>query len=273
MDLHTVETMLRPATIAQVPGWTAGHAWLAGGTGLFSEPQIAIHTLVDLDGLGWTPFQVKADGLTIAATCRIAEIAHFVGPANWQAVRLFRQCCDSFLASFKIWNVATTGGNIVMSLPAGPMIALTTALDGVLTLWSPEGGSRSVSVVEFVTGDHTNGLRPGELLRSIHLSAAALRSRTAMRHMSLTKLGRSAALLVGALSEQGAMLLTITAATDRPIQLRFPNIPDVETMRQSMAMIPEERWFQDVHGSALYKRHIAHYFAEEIRAELEGMGK
>jgi CO/xanthine dehydrogenase FAD-binding subunit len=271
MDLHTVQTMLRPTAPDQVTGWTPGHAWLAGGTWLFSEPQVATHTLVDLGGLGWTPLAVDAEGLTIAATCRIAEIAHCTGPAEWRAIPLFRQCCDSFLASFKIWNAATIGGNIVMSLPAGPMIALTAALDGLCTIWSPDGVPRSVPVAEFVTGNHMNVLRPGELLRSIRLPASALRSRTAMRHMSLTKLGRSAALVVGTLNDQGAILLTVTGATDRPVQLRFPAVPDAAAMRQSLATIPDARWFQDVHGSAPYKRHVAHHFAEEIRAELEGM--
>jgi len=32
--------------------------------------------------------------------------------------------------------------------------------------------------------------------------------------------------------------------------------------------IPPEGYFHDVHGSAAYKRHLTHYFAEEIRAEL-----
>lgn len=271
MDLHTIQTVLRPTAVEQVTGWTPGHAWLAGGTWLFSEPQISTDTLVDLHALGWTALDADADGLTIAATCRIADIAHYAGPADWRALPLFRQCCDCFLASFKIWNAATVGGNLVMSLPAGPMTALTVALDGVCTLWPRDGAPRTVPVAEFVTGDHANVLRPGELLRSIHLPAAALKSRTAMRHMTLTKLGRSAALLIGTRSEQDAMTLTITGSTDRPVQLRFPQVPDADGLRQAMATIPEARWFQDVHGSAPYKRHITQYLAEEIRAELEGM--
>ena len=53
-----------------------------------------------------------------------------------------------------------------MSLPAGPMISLTVALEGVCTLW-PRGGEppRQLPAIEFVTGNHTNVLRPGELLR------------------------------------------------------------------------------------------------------------
>jgi CO/xanthine dehydrogenase FAD-binding subunit len=270
MDLHTIKHVVRPAGVDQVGDWTPGHAWLAGGTWLFSEPQIGTDTLVDLASLGWAPLEAGSDGLTIAATCRIAEIAHYQGPAEWRALPLFRQCCDSFLASFKIWNAATVGGNIVMALPAGPMIALTAALDGVCTLWPRGGSPRSVPVMDFVAGNHKSVLQPGELLRSIHLPAAALRSTAALRHMSLTKLGRSAALVIGTRSEQGEVVLTLTGATDRPVQLRFATMPDAQMLQDALAAIPVARWFQDVHGSAPYKRHVASHFAEDIRLELGG---
>ncbi len=271
MDLHTITTLRRPESADEIRGWGTGDAWLAGGTWLFSEPQPATDTLIDLAGLGWTPIEATADGVTIAATCRIAELAHFASPdPQWRAMPLFRDCCDAFLASFKIWNAATIGGNICMSLPAGPMISLTSALEGVCTLWPRDGAARTVSVVDFVTGNHANVLRPGELLRSIHLPAAALRKRYAMRQGSLTKLGRSAALIIGTLDGSGAFLLTITAATDRPVQLHFPALPDAATLDAAIAGVPEERWFGDVHGSASYKRHLSHHFAAEIRAELEG---
>ncbi len=269
MDLHTVHTVLRPTTPDEVTNWSPGHAWLAGGTWLFAEPQIGTDTLVDLHGMGWAALEPSAAGLVIGATCRIAELSRFTAPPEWRAATLFRFCCDSFLASFKIWNASTVGGNVVMSLPAGPMIALTAALDGQCTLWPRDGSPRTASVADFVTGDHTNILQPGELLRSIHLPAAALRARAAMRHMSLTKLGRSAALIVGTLDEAGAFLLTITGATDAPFQLRFTSLPGPGGLRAAMADIPDHRWFADVHGSAAYKRHLAHHFAEEIRAELD----
>ena len=114
-----------------------------------------------------------------------------------------------------------------------------------------------------------NVLAPGELLRSIHLPAAALRKRFAMRQQSLTKLGRSAALIIGTHAPGGEFLLTITAATDRPVPLRFPAMPDAAALDGAIAAIPEARWFDDVHGSAPYKRHITHHLAAEIRAELE----
>ena len=83
--------------------------------------------------------------------------------------------------------------------------------------------------VDFVTGNHANVLQPGELLRSIHLPAAALAKRFAFRRASLTKLGRSAALLIGTQDAAGDdLLLTITAATPRPIQLRFAHAPSAD---------------------------------------------
>ena len=121
------------------------------------------------------------DGLEIAATCTIAALDALALPPEWAAAPLIGQCCRAFLASFKIWNMATVGGNICMALPAGPMISLTAALDGVCTIWAPGGGERRVAVTDFVLGPQRNVLRPGELLRAISLPAAALAQRTAFR--------------------------------------------------------------------------------------------
>ena len=38
------------------------------------------------------------------------------------------------------------------------------------------------------------------------------------------------------------------------------------------AEIAEARWFDDVHGSAAYKRHLTAHFCEEIRQELSQAG-
>jgi CO/xanthine dehydrogenase FAD-binding subunit len=272
MDLHTIVEVKRPATADQITQWRDGYAWLAGGTWLFSEPQVATDTLIDLEPLHWPALLASAAGLEIAATCRIADLYRFTGPAKWRAVALFRECCNAFLASFKIWNAATVGGNICMSLPAGPMISLTTALEGVYTLWPLNASPREVPAIDFVTGNHVNVLQPGELLRSIHLPAASLSKRFAFRHASLTKLGRSAALLIGTRGK-GDFLLTVTAATPRPVQLRFKRMPSAVELRRAIdARIPADGYFNDVHGSTDYKRHLTYYFAEQIRAELAQSG-
>jgi CO/xanthine dehydrogenase FAD-binding subunit len=274
MNLNTITEVKRPSSADQITQWRDGYAWLAGGTWLFSEPQFATDTLIDLEHLRWPALQPSADGIVISATCKVAELFHFQAPAAWTAWPLVHDCCNSFLASFKIWNAASVGGNICMSLPAGPMISLTTALQGVYTLWPRDGAPREVPAIDFVTGNNCNVLRPGELLRSIRLPQTALTRRFAFRHASLTKLGRSAALIVGTGGKTGDdLLLTITAATPRPVQIHFRQAPSTEALRQAIeARIPDGGYFNDVHGSADYKRHLTFYFSEQIRAELAQTG-
>ena len=55
------------------------------------------------------------------------------------------------------------------------MTSLCAALDGVALIWTPDGGGRRVPVAEFVVGDRRTVLAPGEVLRTVHLPAAALR--------------------------------------------------------------------------------------------------
>jgi len=270
MNLNTVTALRHPKSASEIAEWRNGLAWLAGGTWLFSEPQPATHTLIDLGQLGWPALEASTAGLDIGATCRIAELYRFEPPKEWIAAPLIRACCNALLASYKIWNAATVGGNICMSLPAGAIISLVVALEGRVTLWPRDGAPREVASVDFVTGNHANVLRPGELLRKIYLPSSALSRRAVMRRASLTKLGRSAALLIGTSDPvRQDLLLTITAATPRPVQLRFGATPSAKALRNAIdARIPAVGYFEDVHGSAAYKRHLTYHFAEQIRAEL-----
>ncbi len=270
MDLNTIHEIRRPVSADAVKNWEPGFAWLAGGTWLFSEPQLGTDTLIDLGALGWPALTVSAEGLEIAATCKIVELDQFAAPAEWRAASLFRECCRAFLASFKIWNESTVGGNIVMSLPAGPMISLTAALEGVCTLWPRADTPREVAVLDFVIDNHTNVLAPGELLRSIRLPAAALRKIYAFRRFSLVHMGRSEVLLIGTrCPERGTFLLTITAATNRPVQFRFESIPTAGELKRTLDDgIPTELYFSDPNGSPSHRQHLVYYFAEQIRQEL-----
>ena len=93
--------------------------------------------------------------------------------------------------------MATVGGNLCLALPAGPMIALATALEATCTIWSADG-TESGSVRHRVRArSAANALHPGEILRSLSIPAAAFARRTAFRRISLSPNGRSGALLIG----------------------------------------------------------------------------
>src|SRR6201747_1108111 len=246
MDLNTIEAVARPTAREQLPVWTAGDAWLAGGTWLFSEPQAHLKRLVDLTDLKWPALTIGDSELTIAATCTVAQLDALACPPEWLAAPLINQCCRAFLASFKIWKTATVGGNLCMSLPAGPMISLTAALDGVCTIWKADGSEQRVRVADFVTGNQQNVLASGDLLRQIDIPLAALKRRSAFRQISLTPVGRSAALLIGSIGAESDLALTVTASTVRPVRLSFAGIPEPDELREAiLRRIPDELYHND----------------------------
>jgi CO/xanthine dehydrogenase FAD-binding subunit len=272
MDLNTVTEISCPNRRDDLPPWRDGDAWLAGGTWLFSEPQPKLTRLIDLAALGWPALEIIPSGLLIGATCSLARLAALDPPAAWRAAPLFRQCCRALLGSFKIWNAATVGGNLCMALPAGPMAALTVALDGLCLIWTPEGAERCLHASEFILAPQQNALRPGELLRAVHLPESALRRHAAFRQISLTPLGRSAALLIGTRSPSGDFDLTVTAATPRPVRVGFRNVPDEAELRDAIGRaIPEAQYYDDAHGDPEWRRHMTFRLAEQIRRELAGI--
>jgi CO/xanthine dehydrogenase FAD-binding subunit len=269
IDINTVIDVVRQPPERPGTLWRDGDAWLAGGTWLFSEQQPQVRRLVDLFSLGWQSLSATDAGLTIGATCTVADLYAFEPPRDWLASSLLKTSCEAFLASFKVWNSATVGGNICMSLPAGPMITMTVALEAQYTLWAPDGTERVVDASAFVTGNHQNILRQGEVLRGIHIPVDSLRKRHAHRRFTLTKLGRSTIFMIATQSPDAAdMLLTITAATTHPIRLTFDSLPDSDLLQQRIDALPGEVWFDDANGAPDHRRHLAKHFAEEIRKEL-----
>lgn len=251
MDLHTV-TSWRDAgpDLTLAPGET----WLAGGTWLFSEPQPDVSGLVDLTTLGWTPWTEDGTGVEIAATCTIDElVAHAERSAlpGWSAARA---CAESLVMSSKVWASATVGGNVCLALPAGAMTSLLSGLGAVATVYSAPSERhdapqrREVPVVDLVTGDGRTSLRPGEVVRSFHVPAASLTSRVVVRRFALTTMGRAGGVVVGRRAHgTDDLVVTVTAATPRPVVLHVPAGAGTAEVEQAVASVPE--WFDDPHGA------------------------
>lgn len=267
MDLPTIEAIVPARRRSDLARLGAESAVLAGGSWLFSEPQDHLRVLVDITTLGWEPLSFAEDGgLSIAATCTLDQLAKLPGRPDWAAHPLFFQCCTALFGSFKVWNVATVGGNVCSSLPAGPMTSLAAGLDADVIIWRADGTDERTPAASFVTGNKTNLLRPGDVLRSVEVSATALRSRTAYRKIALSPLGRSGAVLIGRLDPAGDFVLTITAATLRPEQLRFSDLPSATDLSAQIATVPS--YFTDPHGAADWRRQVCLLLGEEIRDEL-----
>jgi CO/xanthine dehydrogenase FAD-binding subunit len=272
VDINTITEVVRQPPARPGPSWQPGDAWLAGGTWLFSDKQPHLRRLIDLAPLGWDTLTAGAPGLELGAMCTIRDLYAFVAPEDWRAASLFTTSCEAFLASFKIWNAATVGGNICMSLPAGPMITMTVALEANYTLWSPDGSERTVAAVDFVTGNNENVLAPGEVLRKVDIPDRALRKRHAHRRFTLTHLGRSTIFVIATQTpDSDDLLLTVTAGTTRPVRLAFESMPDADTLAQSIDAIPPEVWFADANGTPDHRKHLAKHYAEELRTELGGL--
>jgi CO/xanthine dehydrogenase FAD-binding subunit len=266
MDLAFVDSLERPPSRHAIPAHAPGDAFLAGGTWLFSDPQPDTRRLIDLHALSWPDLAQSEDGLDVAATCTLTALEAHALPAGWHAASLVALCCRSLLGSFKIRGIATVGGNLCLALPAGPIAALGTALDATCAIWCPDGSTRHLSCAEFVTGPSQNALVPGELLRSLHFPAHAFRRRAAFRRISLTELGRSAALLIGTVDTCG-FALTITASTPAPKRLAFRTIPDPAAL-QARLHAEIDDWYDDVHGAPDWRAHITARLAAEIVREL-----
>jgi CO/xanthine dehydrogenase FAD-binding subunit len=271
VDLNTITEFVPAPGVA----WQPGDAWLGGGTWLFSEPQPGLRRLLDLRDFGWPALTESEPGLEIAATCTIAELAAWQPAEPWSAAwrgaaTLAGQCAQALLASFKVQNVATVGGNLCLSLPAGAMISLTAALDAAVRLCAPDGTVRRLPAREFVTGPGGNQLRPGELLRSVFIPAGSLRGQTAFRQASLAPVGRSAALVIGwraAAGDGTAATVTVTAATPRPVRLRFADLP---TPAEAVAALDRAvpGWYDDVHGRPAWRAAMTRRYVAEVIAEL-----
>jgi hypothetical protein len=182
------------------------------------------------------------------------------------AAPVFRLACTALHGSFKVWHVATIGGNLCASLPAGPMTSLAAGLDADVLLWRADGSDERMPAAAFVTGNTTNALHPGDVLRSVEISADALASRTAIRKTALSPLGRSGAVLVGRSAPDGRFVLTVTAATVSPVQLRYPTLPGADVLDADVAAV--DAWFTDAHGAADWRRAVSRLLAAEIRDEL-----
>ncbi|MBA8817551.1 CO/xanthine dehydrogenase FAD-binding subunit [Microbacterium halimionae] len=271
MDINTV-TSFRAARSRDALTLAPSEDFIAGGTWVMSEPQPETTGFVDLTTMAWTDIEILPDGLRISATCTIARLLAWAtdsttAPAEWTALALVPDAADALLASFKIWNTATVGGNVCRSFAAGAMVSFAAALDGVAWIWQPDGGERREPVAGIITGNGENNLARGEVLRAVELPAYALRSTALLRKIALAELGRSGCVVTGRVDEDDSATFVVTAATLTPHVMRFEALPTREALTDAVASAPD--FYTDPLGSADWRRGVSIEFAQNIRGDLE----
>ncbi|WP_292831582.1 FAD binding domain-containing protein [Microbacterium sp.] len=266
MDITTVRSYRVARTRADLK-LSPGETLIAGGTWLMSEPQPAVTGFVDLTGMGWPDLEETEEGLRIAATCPIATLVAWAAdaPPEWPAASLVPDAANALLASFKIWNTATVGGNICRAFAAAAMVSLCVALDAEAEIWRA-GEDVRMPVSELITGNGMTALAVDDVLRAVTLPAAALRSRALLRKIALAELGRSGAVTTGRVDETGAAVFTVTAATLTPTVLRFPRLPSADELADAVGSA--DGYYTDPLGAADWRRAVSGVLAERIRTQL-----
>jgi CO/xanthine dehydrogenase FAD-binding subunit len=141
---------------------------LAGGTDLMVAVNAGTHrpdSVVSLARVSeLRDWRRDGDDVVIGACVTYTEMEHgelaALLPALCQAART--------VGSPQIRNAATIGGNLGTASPAGDTLPVLAALDAVVEIRGP-AGTRSVPVLEFVTGVKETVLAPGELVTAVRL--------------------------------------------------------------------------------------------------------
>nr|WP_275955623.1 MULTISPECIES: molybdopterin cofactor-binding domain-containing protein [unclassified Nesterenkonia] len=192
--------------------------------------------------------------------------------AELPGVRLMEPAAECFVASWKVWNTSTVGGNVVTALPAGPMTSWLSAMEATALILCPGGTRRTAPVSELLRKTGHTWLAPGELIRAFFVPASTLARPTLMVRESLTRYGRSATLLLASPDPSrapGAIRLTITASTVRPVILQLHAEDDVAEVIRTQ--IPESLWNDDVHGDRDWRIESTIRLAAELREELRSL--
>ena len=241
---------------------------LAGGTWLFSEPQ-------PRPGGARRPHDAglargRADGRRSDARRHLHDPVAG-GPAPGRRAGGRSTWCSS--ARGRWWPRRRSGtgrrsaGTSAWRCPAGALTSLAVALDATAVVWTPDGGERREPVASLVTGVRTTSLSPGEVLRSVSVTAEVLAQPAAFRRVALTRHGRSGAIVVGRRDDARRARRdphrrrhrTRTASRSR--RCRRPT-----SCRAAVDAVDD--WYDDPHGAPDWRRAMTLRLAEQVREEL-----
>jgi CO/xanthine dehydrogenase FAD-binding subunit len=254
MDLHSIETYVRPTSLDTVPEWQPGYAWLAGGTWLFSESQPHLTTLIDLQPFDWSAIESDGETLAIGATCTFTQLLHYPWSEDWQAIAIFNHAVSALAASFKVTHLATVGGNLCLALAVGVMAPVMVMLNATYELWSPTAPPRYVAAHAFQQGIRKTALQAGEVLRRIWIPTASLVWQTSFQRFGIAATDPALSLVaIGCDRSTSATRISLGACVPAPVLLEFASSPTMAEITAALDTIP---WLTDARASAAYRKQM-----------------
>ncbi len=273
--LHQPESISEALDLLAEHGDEDTHV-IAGGTSMVllmtmglvqPEHVIALRKISELHGISTD----DDGGLTIGAlaTHRQVEMApevHTYAPALSET---FRQ-----VATVRIRNQATLGGNLVHADPAQDPPPMLIALDASVTLRS-QAGERSLPVEELFVDYLTTRLQPGEVLTTIHLPPLAPGTRaTYLKFLPRTQDDYATVSVAASLRLDGDgrcehARVALGGASNVPLRVRVvedaligerltdARIAEAAALVNDVVDPPD-----DARGSAAYKRRMARVWTE-----------
>jgi len=143
---------------------------LAGGTDLMPRfntrrPAVRPDLLLFLGALDLDYIRLERQTLVIGACATHEDIVNSI-LVREHAPLLAKACSE--IGSPAIRNAGTIGGNVCNRAPSADGTTALMALDASMVIAS-ESGDRAMKLEDFVTSPFSNRLKPGEILKEIHI--------------------------------------------------------------------------------------------------------
>jgi CO/xanthine dehydrogenase FAD-binding subunit len=247
---------------------------LAGGTDLLvqiKERQRPVSAVMSLKRVPEVHEYVNNGALMIGSAVEVSRIASDPGI---QQMYTALAAGAGLIGSVQIQNMATAGGNICNASPSADTAPPLLVFDARAVIASAQG-EHALPLTAFFLGPGKTALRPGELLKAIHLPHPPARSgsfyyrHTPRARMDIAVVGVAAMLALDEAGKIAAARIALGAVAPTPLRA-------LEAERNLIGETPSEELFayaaaaaaqeaapiDDLRASADYRRHLVKIYTQ-----------
>jgi carbon-monoxide dehydrogenase medium subunit len=189
--------------------------------------------------------------------------------------------CISKIASIRIRNVATIGGNLAHADPDLDLPPVLAGLDAHIDIIGEEG-ERSKNIKEFIQGYYETDLKEGELIKSIRIPVSSDRKGIYLKHRALSEADWPCVGVAAFMDNSPGSIpeVFINSVADTPI-MRIEGIEEIfsdgitSELIDKVGELASEQCdpIGDSRGSVWYKRKMAGEFTIRALREVTGVGE